>query len=105
MQIEPQAATRVTTIARNALSPLLEELIEQLQAEGRSTEHACFRRIKVRLDRARDDTVLEASLTALAGTDAVGFQHSAESQALLLRLIEKAGSLAATLADNPDALH
>ena len=105
--MQPQSGPpgRVPTLARNALGPLLEELMVQLEAEGRATQHACFRRIKRSLDGAADDTGLAASLMALASTEAVGFARSHATQALLLRLLEKADSLADILSRQPDRTH
>lgn len=91
---------RTSTVARNELTPLLEELIRQLEEEGRATEHACFRRIKRRLESARDDTALAASIVALSTTAAVGFARSEASKPLLNRIVEKA-TLVGSQLDRP----
>lgn len=91
---------RTTTVARNELTPLLEVLLRQLEEEGRATEHACFRRIKRRLESARDDTALAASIVALSTTAAVGFARSEPSKTLLDRLVEKA-TLVSSRLDQP----
>ncbi|MEM1433989.1 MAG: hypothetical protein AAGG11_08055 [Pseudomonadota bacterium] len=91
---------RTSTVARNELTPLLEELIRQLEEEGRATEHACFRRIKRRLECAHDDTALAASIVALCTTAAVGFARSEVSKSLLERIEEKAALVSSQL-DRP----
>lgn len=96
---------RTSTVARNELSPLLEELIRQLREEGKATEHACFSRIKQRLECAQDDTALAASIVALSTTTAVGFARSDVSKTLLNRIVEKATRVSSRLDQRQGTLH
>ena len=46
--------THKATVVRNEICPLLDHLIRQLDAEGRATQKAHFKRIQRWLDGARD---------------------------------------------------
>ena len=105
MHFDRPHSCRTSTVARNELTPLLEELIRQLEEEGRATEHACFRRIKRRLECARDDTALVASIVALSTTEAVGFARSEASKPLLSRIVEKAALVSSQLELPRSRLH
>ena len=82
-----------STVARNAIGPLLDQLIVQLECEGRATQRAYFNRIRRSLNTARHDVELATPIQELTSTTAVGFEFSEESDALIRRILEKASEL------------
>lgn len=86
-----------TTQARNAIGPLLDQLIVQLDAEGCATQRAYFARIRRSLYRARHDIELATPIMALSTSAAVGFRFSNDADALISRILEKAEQLAGEL--------
>lgn len=91
-----------STAARNAISPLLEQLIRQLGAEGHTTQRAYFARIRKELDRAQDELALVTPIRALTTYHAVGFQFSNDAESLMLRICEKVAQLdQLSISDHP----
>ncbi len=82
-----------STVARNAIGPLLDQLIVQLECEGRATQRAYFNRIRTSLNTARHDIELATPILELTSTHAVGFRFSEESEPLIARIVEKAAEL------------
>lgn len=82
-----------STAARNAISPLLEQLIRQLGEEGHSTQRAYFARIRQELDRAQDELALVTPIRALTTYHAVGFRFSHDAESLIQRICEKVDQL------------
>lgn len=78
-----------TTEARNAIGPLLDQLILQLGWEGSMTQRAHFDRIRRSLYLARSDTDLLRPILALSTSTAVGFKFSSDADALVTRILEK----------------
>ena len=77
------------TATRNAISPLLDQLINQLAAEGHQTESRYFHRIRVQLDDARDEFSLTHPIFALSSAPAVGFRFSPDADVLVARILAK----------------
>jgi len=96
---------RHTTTARNQISPLLDQLILQLDAEGSATQRAFFARIRRSLDVARYDLELASSIRELTSSTAVGFRFSNDADALIVRILEKADALAEDLLVPPQTRH
>ena len=67
------------TVARNAIGPLLDQLIYQLEHEGSATQCAYFNRIRRSLNGAHDDFELINPIQALSTTPAVGFAFSQDA--------------------------
>jgi len=86
-----------TTAARNEIGPLLDQLIKQLDTEGRATQRAHFDRIRRSLYHARYDTELTTPILELSTSVAVGFSFSNEADVLVSRILEKAEGLAQEL--------
>ena len=86
-----------TTAARNEIGPLLDQLIKQLDTEGKATQRAHFDRIRRCLYHARHDTELTTPILELSTSAAVGFHFSSEADVLIARILEKAESLAQDL--------
>ncbi|HEY5646425.1 MAG TPA: hypothetical protein VIS76_10810 [Pseudomonadales bacterium] len=82
-----------TTAARNAIGPLLDQLILQLDCEGCMTQRAHFARIRRSLDLARSDSDLARPILALSTSTAVGFKFSSDADALIARILEKLEAL------------
>ena len=82
-----------TTAARNAIGPLLDQLILQLDCEGSMTQRAHFARIRRSLDLARSDMDLARPILALSTSTAVGFKFSNDADALINRILEKLAEL------------
>jgi len=82
-----------TTAARNAIGPLLDQLIFQLDCEGSMTQRAHFARIRRSLDLARSDSDLARPILALSTSTAVGFKFSNDADALITRILEKLAEL------------
>ncbi len=78
-----------STAARNAIGPLLDQLILQLDCEGSKTQRAHFARIRRSLDLARSDSDLARPILALSTSTAVGFKFSHDADALISRILEK----------------
>ena len=91
------------TVARNEIGPLLDQLIKQLDTEGRATQRAHFDRIRRHLYLAQHDTELATPILELSTSAAVGFRFSSEVDVLIERILEKAEELARELeyADPP----
>lgn len=94
-----------TTQARNAIGPLLEQLILQLDGEGSMTQRAHFDRIRRSLYLARSDTDLTTPILALSTSTAVGFKFSSNADALVHRILEKASLLAEELGSRAGKIH
>lgn len=77
------------TVARNQISPLLDQLIFELDAEGSSTQKAFFTRVRGHLDLAHDDEDLNTSIIELSASLALGFQFSHTANVLIERIDEK----------------
>jgi hypothetical protein len=90
-----------TTAARNQIGPLLDQLIKQLDTEGRATQRAHFDRIRRCLYHARHDSELNTPILDLSTSTAVGFSFSNEADVLIARILEKAEGLAREL-EYPD---
>lgn len=90
---------RHSTLARNELGPLLEQLICQLGKEGRTTHRAYFDRIRRSLDCAQDEEMLAQPIIALTTCNAVGIELSDDAEPLHQRIVEKA-ALMITLLEN-----
>ena len=86
-----------TTEARNAIGPLLDQLIVQLDAEGCATQRAYFARIRRSLYHARHDIELATPILELSTSGVVGFRFSNDADALISRILEKAEQLASEL--------
>jgi hypothetical protein len=86
-----------TTQARNAIGPLLDQLIVQLDAEGCATQRAYFARIRRSLYHARYDIELATPILELSTSGAVGFHFSNDADVLMSRILEKAEQLAGEL--------
>jgi len=78
-----------TTEARNAIGPLLDQLILQLDWEGSMTQRAHFDRIRRSLYLARSESDLANPILALSTSSAVGFKFSNDADALVNRILEK----------------
>lgn len=78
-----------TTEARNAIGPLLDQLILQLGWEGSMTQRAHFDRIRRSLYLASSDVELLRPILALSTSTAVGFKFSSDADALVSRILEK----------------
>ncbi len=96
---------RRTTSVRNQIAPLLDRLINQLDAEGSATQRAYFLRIRRELDRARHEGELVTPIRDLTTTTAVGFSFSSDARALIARILEKAEELGRDLDVPPNTLH
>ena len=94
-----------STEVRNQIGPLLDRLIIQLDDEGSATQRAYFARIRSSLYRARHDWDLATPIRELSTTSAVGFTFSNDADALIARILEKAGALADELDQPPLAPH
>ncbi len=94
-----------STAARNAISPLLEQLIRQLGEEGHTTQRAYFARIRKELDRAQDELALVTPIRALTTYQAVGFQFSNDAQSLIQRICEKVAQLNETQISERPTIH
>ena len=94
-----------TTEARNQISPLLERLIHQLDAEGSATQRRFFDRIRRSLEHARYDAELVTSIRELTSSAAVGFRFSSDADVLIARILEKAEELAEELTAPPQTRH
>lgn len=96
---------RKTTEARNAIGPLLDQLILQLDDEGSMTQRAHFDRIRRSLYRARSESELANPIFALSTSAAVGFKFSHDADALVHRILEKLALLEAEQPDGAGTLH
>ena len=90
------------TVARNAIGPLLDQLIAQLGSEGSATQRAFFDRIRRSLYRAADDISLVTPIRELSTTPRVGFRFSDDADVLINRIAEKANALAIEMQPQPD---
>ena len=94
-----------TTEARNAIGPLLDQLILQLDGEGSMTQRAHFDRIRRSLALARSDSDLANPILALSTSSAVGFKFSSNADALVHRILEKASALTSELDSTTAKIH
>ena len=94
-----------STQARNELAPLLEQLVQQLGKEGRTTHRAYFDRIRRSLNRAQDEVMLASPIIALSSSKAVGIELSADAALLHQRIIEKAAVMVNLLETAPRTYH
>ncbi len=94
-----------TTAARNAIGPLLDQLILQLDGEGSMTQRRHFARIRRSLYLARSEWDLERPILALSTSTAYGFKFSNDADALVTRIIEKLEELEADHAAGQSPLH
>ena len=94
-----------TTAARNAIGPLLDQLIQQLGWEGSMTQRAHFDRIRRSLYLARSDSDLARPILALSTSTAVGFKFSNDADALVSRIVEKLDELEESQPRVPSRLH
>ena len=94
-----------TTAARNAIGPLLDQLIQQLGWEGSMTQRAHFDRIRRSLYLARSDSDLARPILALSTSTAVGFKFSNDADALVSRIVEKLDDLEQSQPRVPSRLH
>ena len=94
-----------STEVRNQIGPLLDRLIVQLDDEGSATQCAYFARIRTSLYRARHDWDLATPIRELSTTGAVGFTFSNDADALISRILQKAGQLAEELDQPPPSTH
>lgn len=93
------------TVVRNEISPLLDHLIRQLDAEGRATQKAHFKRIKRWLEGANNDIDLASPIMALSTSAHLGFQFSKDARIVIRRILEKTDAFADTLNDQDDTAH
>lgn len=93
-----------STLARNELAPLLEQLVHQLGKEGRATHRAYFDRIRRSLNRAQDEVMLAVPIIALS-SNAVGIELSADAEPLHQRIVEKAVAMVTLLDTAPRTYH
>ncbi|MEM7001318.1 MAG: hypothetical protein AAF529_11065 [Pseudomonadota bacterium] len=93
------------TIARNQLSPLLDALIAQLEADGRSSQKAYFARVRGNLNGANDEWDLGASMVEISSGNAMGFELPPAADALMQRLLEKISQLGAEMDNHPGQQH
>ena len=94
-----------TTEARNAIGPLLDQLILQLDWEGSMTQRAHFDRIRRSLYLARSESDLAKPILALSTSTAVGFKFSSDADALVNRILEKLALLDAETPIGDVTLH
>lgn len=94
-----------TTEARNAIGPLLDQLILQLDWEGSMTQRAHFDRIRRSLYLARSESDLAKPILALTTSTAVGFKFSTDADALVSRILEKLAALEAESSVGDATLH
>jgi hypothetical protein len=93
------------TQARNAIAPLLDQLIVQLDAEGRASQRAYFARIRRSLLLARHEADLAAPIRELSTSAAVGFVFSNDADVLMSRILEKVDQLAGELEFSRPVIH
>jgi len=84
------------TLARNEISPLLDRLIQQLEAEGRLTQ---------RIEVAHNDWDLKSPIIDLSSAAAMGFKFSSVADALVVRILDKTLVLVDELAGEPMTRH
>ena len=93
-----------TTAARNAIGPLLDQLILQLDWEGSMTQRAHFARIRRSLYHARSELDLARPILALTTSASVGFRFSHDADALVNRILEKVETLE-IVPESPERIH
>lgn len=77
------------TLARNEISPLLDRLILQLEAEGRLTQRAHFCRIQQRIEVAHNEWDIKSPIIDLSSASAMGFNFSSTADALVSSILDK----------------
>jgi hypothetical protein len=97
--------TQQPMLARNEIDPLLDQLIRQLDDEGRATQRAWFARIRRSLQHAQDEVMLAQPIIALSTSGAYGIQLSQEAQPLHTRIVEKAALVVSALDTPPVVRH
>ncbi len=93
------------TVARNQIGPLLDQLIQELDAEGCATQKAYFTRIAGQLYCAHDDWELTSPIIELTSATALGFQFSQTADALVNRILQKAAPLLKELQGTRPHIH
>ena len=93
------------TEARNEIGPLLDELIERLEAEGQATHKNHFKRIQLHLRVANDDWELASPIMELSTCVAMGFRFSSDARPLINRILEKTTELVAELEGSTPTRH
>ena len=93
------------TNARNEITPLLDELINQLDAEGSQTHCAHFHRIRRHLNHASDAWELASPIIELSTCTAMCFRFSSTADALVERILEKARVLSRELEGVKPEIH
>ena len=93
------------TLAKNQISPLLDQLITELDAEGYATQKAYFARIRGRFANASDDMDLTATIVELSSGSAIGFRLPNTADVLMNRILEKVSLLIADLEGSEPRLH
>ena len=92
-------------MARNRISPLLDQLISELDAEGCTTQKRYFNRIRSEFNRATDEQDLNSSIVELSASLAMGLQLPQTADALMARILEKTAELIAELEGQDPAIH
>ena len=93
------------TLAKNQISPLLDQLITELEAEGCATQKAYFARIRGRFANAHDDLDLSTTIVGLSSGTAIGFQLPSTADVLLNRILEKVAVMIVELEGSTPDLH
>ncbi len=94
-----------TTTARNSISPLLDELITQLEEEGSATQKAHFKRIRGSLNGASDAWELTQPIIELSSCVAMGFRFSENADALIVRILQKTADVVRELEGSQPPIH
>jgi hypothetical protein len=94
-----------TTTARNSISPLLDELITQLEEEGSATQKAHFKRIRGSLNGASDAWELTQPIIELSSCVAMGFRFSQTADALIVRILQKTADVVRELEGSQPPIH
>ena len=77
------------TLARNEISPLLDRLILQLEAEGQLTQRVHFCRIQQRIEVADNEWDAKTPVNDLSSASAMGDNSSSTADALVSRILDK----------------
>ena len=93
------------TQARNQISPLLDQLITELDADGAATQKAYFNRVRGHLSGATDELELTATIVELSSCTAMGFKLSNTADAILARILEKVSTLIDVLEGETPSIH
>jgi hypothetical protein len=93
------------TTARNNITPLLDELIVQLDEEGSATAKAHFKRIRGSLNCASDAWELTQPIIELSTCVAMGLQFSQTADALVARILQKTADVVRELEGSEPPIH